>query len=153
MYISAPGGGNPTRSRNRIVQFLSCTSTGVAETATKVKYIRRFILYCVRFGFETTHIFGNKVQPELVQAHNQFKVLFAHRNPDEIIAEARCEAYYEDRKDRLTGRISNTKTTPLAKCSSRSRHLQVATATGRSLFVISSSCWVMIFSLVTCISP
>jgi len=80
LYNASTGGGNPSRSRNRITPFLGCTSAGLTEatiTKTRIKYLRRFILYCIRFGLETSYIFGDKQQQALIDANNEFKLLYS----------------------------------------------------------------------------
>jgi len=117
LFNASTGGENLARTRTRIAQYLGCKSSGVAEatiTCVKVRYLRKFILYCVRYGIERTHLYGNKRQTELAEALNEFKLLFAHRDPNDVLADARCEEYHDDRKERITKRMGNTKSKHLA---------------------------------------
>jgi len=58
LYSSRSGGGNPARSRDRIVRFLHASDAGTAEaviTNIKIRNIRKFLLYCVRKGISSAH--------------------------------------------------------------------------------------------------
>jgi len=117
LFVATTRGGNASRSRTRIVRFLDCTDAGSAEaiiTTTRVKYLERFILYCIRFGVQTTHVFGTKVQTELIHAHEDFKRVLAHTDPNQIIRDSQCKPYFEDRKDRYVGRLRGAKSRHLA---------------------------------------
>jgi hypothetical protein len=106
LFVATTRGGNASRSRTRIVRFLDCTDAGSAGsiiTTARIKYLDRSILYCIRFGVQTTHVFGTKVQVKLIQAHNDLKCLLAHTDPNQIIRDSHCKPYFEDRKDRYTG--------------------------------------------------
>nr|AJI02597.1 non-structure protein 1 [Mosquito densovirus HB-3] len=102
LFSSSSSGGNSTRVRTRITRFLSATSAGNAEatiTFSRVKFLRNFILYCIRYGIETTHIYGNKVQKQLTEAMDTFKILFEDRDPNDVILDAKCKLYHEEKKE------------------------------------------------------
>ncbi|AYH52678.1 NS1 [Aedes albopictus densovirus] len=102
LFSSSNTGGNSTRVRTRITKFLSATSAGSAEatiTFSKVKFLRNYILYCIRYGIETVNIYGNKIQQQLTEAMDTFKVLFENRDPNDVILDAGCKLYHEEKKE------------------------------------------------------
>jgi len=44
----------------------------------------------------------------------EFELLFQHRNPNDVVADARCEQYHESRKETNTKRMGNAKSKHLA---------------------------------------
>lgn len=112
LFSSSNTGGNSTRVRTRITKFLSATSAGSAEatiTFSKVKFLRNFILYCIRYGIETVNIYGNKIQQQLTEAMDTFKILFENRDPNDVILEAGCKLYHEEKKDNKQKRCGQRK--------------------------------------------
>lgn len=102
LFSSSNTGGNSTRVRTRITKFLSALSAGNAEatiTFSKVKFLRNYILYCIRYGIETVNIYGNKIQQQLTEAMDTFKVLFENRDPNDVILDAGCKLYHEEKKE------------------------------------------------------
>lgn len=102
LFSSSSTGGNSTRVRTRITKFLSATSAGGAEatiTFSKVKFLRNYILYCIRYGIETVNIYGNKIQQQLTEAMDTFKILFENRDPNDVILDAGCKLYHEEKKE------------------------------------------------------
>jgi hypothetical protein len=65
-------GGNGARQRGRITNYLGATLAGSTEinaTQTKVRYLRRFILYCIRNGIKT----ANRINQEMKEAYTSFQ--------------------------------------------------------------------------------
>jgi hypothetical protein len=118
LFGSSGGGGNSTRTRGRITRFLSTNSAGIAEsiiTMQRVKHLRKFLLYCIRYGVEGTHVYGSPRHPDLAEILETLKQLFKDRDPNEVIQMAGCEPYAEHKKDTKTKRIGSTKSKHLAK--------------------------------------
>jgi hypothetical protein len=117
VFTSSSNGGNPARQRTRITKFLSSKSQGIAEatiTFSRIRLLRRFLLYCLRYGIQTTHIYGAKQQADLQEINKEFQLLFQHHDPNEVIKDAKCEQYIEDNKERTTKRMGNKKSKHLA---------------------------------------
>jgi len=106
-----------TRTRGRITRFLSANSAGVAESIImmqRVKTLRKFLLYCVRYGVEGTHLYGSPRHTDLAEIMETFKQLFKDLDPNEVIRMAGCEPYAEQKKHVKTKRMGSSKSTHLA---------------------------------------
>jgi hypothetical protein len=117
LFGCSGGSGNATLSRGRMTRFLSANSAGIAEsiiTMQRIKHLRKFLLYCIRYGIERTHLYGSPNNPHLSHGLDIFKQLFKDRDPNEVIHMAGCEPYAEMRKDVKTKRLGNAKSTHLA---------------------------------------
>jgi hypothetical protein len=116
LFGCSGGGGNATRTRGRITRFLSANSAGIAEAAItmkRVKYLRRFLLYCICYGIQGTNLYRSPRHPDLREVMEMFKTLFKDRDPNEVIRMAGCEPYAE-KKDVKTRRLGSSKSTHLA---------------------------------------
>jgi len=80
----------------------------------RVKYLRKFLLYCIRYGVDGTHLYGSPRHPDLSEVLETFKQLFRDRDPNEVIRMAGCEPYAEQKKDIKTKRLGTAKSTHLA---------------------------------------
>jgi len=59
-------------------------------------------------------MYGTREHPDLIDIMNELKTLFANHTPDDIIADANCEGYFEEKKALKTKRVGSTKSTHLA---------------------------------------
>ena len=111
-HIIFPGtatGNNVTRTRTRIGKYLGATAEGRTEIATttiKVRWIKRFLLYCIRYGIETANIYGSTIRTTLTEISTLFKELFTERNPDDII-HGQCAEYEERGKKRRSYNVKS----------------------------------------------
>lgn len=102
VYPGTKSGNNITRSRTRIIKYLGATPEGSTEaiaTTVKVKWIRNFLLYCIRYGIETTALYGSTIRSTLSEVNNLFKELFSAEDPNNIIQNM-CPGYEERGKER-----------------------------------------------------
>jgi hypothetical protein len=83
-------------------------------TFSRIRLLRRFLLYCLRYGIQTTHIYGIKQQTDLQEINKEFQLLFQHHDPNDVIKDAKCEQYIEENKERTTKRMGNQKSKHLA---------------------------------------
>jgi hypothetical protein len=117
VYSSLSGGGNPIRTRDRITRFLNANDAGLTEaviTNTRIRDLRRFLYYCLRKGVSNAHCIGNTGKTELRAIYDLFYKLLAKEDPEKIIKDAKCEAYYESRKEQTAQRTGTTKAKHLA---------------------------------------
>jgi hypothetical protein len=102
LYASDDRGGNGARQRGRIAGHLGATTAGNTEinaTNNKVRFRRRFILYCIRNGIETANKYGTRINKEMREAYEIFMDLYNTRDPNDIHMEiGRCKQYIEDAK-------------------------------------------------------
>nr|AVM80379.1 non-structural protein 1 [Ambidensovirus sp.] len=112
LFSSAATGGNAARVRSRITKYLSAKSAGTQEsiiTLSRVRLLRRYILYCIRFGIESVNIYGNKTQGKLIEAMNVFKELFENKEDQDIVLDAGCKKYVEESKEEGNKRCGRKK--------------------------------------------
>ena len=100
LYASDDRGGNGARQRGRIAAYLGATvagSTEINSTHSKIQFLRRFILYCIRKGIETANRYGTRINQEMKEAYGIFQELFHNRDPNEIQKEIKeCKKYIEE---------------------------------------------------------
>lgn len=111
LYASDTGGGNAARQRNRILGYLRATPTGHSEclaTHTTVKFLRNYILYCIRKGHSSQYVFGAKVNEAMNEAITYYNEMYIQ--PDGALEETlqHCRQYIEEKKIE-NKRISHTK--------------------------------------------
>ena len=102
LYAADDRGGNGARQRGRIATYLGATIAGnteVTATHSKIQFLRRFILYCIRNGIETANQYGARINQEMKEAYNIFQTLFHNRDPNTINNEIQeCKKYIEENK-------------------------------------------------------
>lgn len=102
---------NIARQRQRISKYLRATSAGAAEitlTSMRIRLLRNFVLYCVRYGLESFHFYGTRITPEFKDLER-----LVHQIRDEGLVEyietGECKRYIEDRKEEKNARIGEQK--------------------------------------------
>ena len=101
LYATSPTGGNAAKRRDRILKFIYASRAGIAEaisTFSRVRLLRNYILYCIRFGIETYHKFGTGGQDELGEILVEYEKLFGSENPEHVIQDSLCRIYTEQKK-------------------------------------------------------
>ena len=111
LYASDERGGNIARQRNRIANYLGATAAGITEvtsTNNKVRFLRRFIQYCICNGIKTANKYGIRITEEMREAYEIFQTLYNNRDPNEINKDlTKCKGYIEDAKE--NARISKVR--------------------------------------------
>jgi hypothetical protein len=67
--------------------YLGATTAGHAEinsTYSKIHYLRRYILYCIRNGISTARLHGTRIGETMKEAFNIFNDLYHNRDPNTI---------------------------------------------------------------------
>lgn len=98
------GGDNKSRAKSRITSFLKANNAGVAEsnsTVTRVRFIRRFLEYCIRGGISTLCIYGNKKETTLKNINEAFIKIKTSETIDDIITNGECSKYIEENKSNV----------------------------------------------------
>lgn len=101
LYATSPTGGNAAKRRDRILKFIYASRAGIAEAISsfsRVRLLRNYILYCIRYGIETYHKFGTGGQEELGDILEHYEELFGEENPDRVIQDSLCRIYTEQKK-------------------------------------------------------
>ena len=91
---------NISRTRTRIGKYLGASSAGIAEinlTGMRIRLLRNFILYCIRYGLKTLSHYGNGVKKELKLLDEMIQALSTDQ--DNIIEDGSCKEYIEKRKE------------------------------------------------------
>ena len=102
IFAADERGGNGARQRGRIAQYLGSTTAGSTEiiaTHTKVFFLKRFILYCIRNGIQTAELYGIRINQQMKEAFSIFQTLYHNRDPNTVNTEIKeCKKYIEDNK-------------------------------------------------------
>ena len=85
--------------------ILYCIRNGIS-TAHLILYCIRngistahLILYCIRNGISTAHLHGTRINQQMKEAYNTFLTLYNNRDPNTIDAELKeCKKYIEENK-------------------------------------------------------
>lgn len=102
IYSSDDKGGNGSRQRGRIANYMGATITGNTEinsTHSKVFFLRRFLLYCIRNGIESGRLHGLRIGTIMKDAFEIFNQLYHNRDPNKVNTEIKeCKKYIEENK-------------------------------------------------------
>ena len=112
IIYSSSNATNYTRHRSRIGAFLHLNHSGITEsiiTTQRIKYLRQFILYCLRNGLDSIIQYGNKPNIHINDLIKKLKSEKKTNKFENIITSNICKQYIENIKENSFSRLGKIK--------------------------------------------
>jgi len=112
IIFSTRNPSNYTRHRARIGSFLHLDNSGNTEsiiTTQRIKHLRQFILYCLRYGFKSVTHHGAKANIYINEFIKQLKSVSKTNPTNDIISSNHCKQYIENIKEASSSRLGKIK--------------------------------------------
>ncbi|XP_011068621.1 PREDICTED: uncharacterized protein LOC105154651 [Acromyrmex echinatior] len=111
IVFGATKDNNLVRQRGHIAKHMCATPAGHTEiniTCQRIRHLRNFVLYCIRYGVGTFNYSGTKIGPELKDFDKAINELATHK-PKEDGNYEECIQYIEQRREERATRSGTEK--------------------------------------------